>query len=149
MRWAQLAKKILALAQVVHRWLGTLSKLEPERKLRVAGYAEAIADTLARTAEALTELECDGGDAATRRRARRAAVRELGRLHGYVATIVEVLQHRLDGRRLAGVKRRLETLDRGSLLELDEHHTLSSKLRVDHLYAAEGYFRALSDSLRV
>ena len=54
MRWAQHAKKILAFAQVVHRCLGTLSKIEPERKLSVAGYAEAIADTLARTAEALT-----------------------------------------------------------------------------------------------
>jgi acyl-CoA reductase-like NAD-dependent aldehyde dehydrogenase len=146
MRWTELAKKILALAQVVHRWLGALSKLEPERRARVARYAEAIADTLARAADALAELECS---ATTDPRARRAAIRELGRVHGYVATIVEVLQHRLDGRRLAGVKRRLECLDRGSLHELSEDHPTSGKLRVDHLYAAEGYFRALSDSLRV
>ncbi len=95
MRWTELAKKILALAQVVHRWLGALSKLEPERRARVARYAEAIADTLARAADALSELECNAGNATTDPKARRAAIRELGRVHGYVATIVEVLQHRL------------------------------------------------------
>ncbi len=146
MRWTERAQKILALAQVVHRWLGALSKLEPERRARVARYAEAIADTLARAADALAELECN---ATSVPKARRAAIHELGRVHGYVATIVEVLQHRLDGRRLAGVKRRLESLDRGSLHELSKDHPASGKLRVEHLYASEGYFRALSDSLRV
>lgn len=66
MRWTKLAQNTLALAQVVHRWLGAQSKkLEPERKARVARYAEAIADTLARAANALAELECGTGDPKT------------------------------------------------------------------------------------
>ncbi len=46
MRGIELAKKILALADVVYRWLGALSQLEPERKARVARGAKAIADTI-------------------------------------------------------------------------------------------------------
>lgn len=79
----------------------------------------------------------------------RTAIREFGRFHGYVTTIVAVLQHRLDGRRLAGVKKRLESLDQGPLRALSEDEPASSELRIDHLYAAEGYLRALNDSLRV
>lgn len=57
MRGIELAKNILALAEVVHRWLGALSQLEPERKARVARCAEAIADTLARAADALSQID--------------------------------------------------------------------------------------------
>jgi hypothetical protein len=70
-------------------------------------------------------------------------VRELGRITGYLETLVGVLQHHLDGRKLAGVKRRLEQLGpgRGGL-------RAAHGLRIDRLLAAEGYFRALADSLR-
>jgi hypothetical protein len=43
-------------------------------------------------------------------RAGREAVRELGRIAGYVEDIVQALEDHLDGRKLAGVKRRLELL---------------------------------------
>ncbi|MCH9806341.1 MAG: hypothetical protein K0U74_01290 [Alphaproteobacteria bacterium] len=145
MRWADVAKKVLALAEVVHRWLAAVSKLEPERKARVARYADAIADTLARTAELLGELEAGKIDPKTHRQ----AIRELARVRGYVATIVDVLEHQLDGRRLAGVKRRLETLDCGQVGEFDEAAPGAQNPRIERLYAAEGYFRALSDGLRV
>ncbi|MBU2580286.1 MAG: hypothetical protein KJ622_01020 [Alphaproteobacteria bacterium] len=158
MRWADVAKKLLSLAEVIHRWIDALSDIEPERRQRIAAYAEAIADTLARAAEALSQLESgrenQTGEATPpsspqARTARRAASRELGRIHGYVATMVDVLEHRLDGRRLAGVKRRLESLDRGALSRLASQQPDADQLRIDDLYAAEGYFRALSDGLRV
>jgi hypothetical protein len=47
------------------------------------------------------------------------------------------------------LKNRLENLDQGPLRALIEDEPASSELRIDHLYAAEGYFRALCDSLRV
>ena len=145
MQWAEVAKKLLALAEVVHRWLGAVSELEPGRKARVAKYAEAIADTLARTAEALSELDNGPIDPKTARK----AIRELGRIRGYVATIVDVLEHQLDGRRLAGVKKRLESLDCGSFDDFAENAPSAHRRRIERLYAAEGYFRALSDGLRV
>ncbi|MBU1211709.1 MAG: hypothetical protein KJ587_10610 [Alphaproteobacteria bacterium] len=148
MRWAELARKLLSLAEVIHRWIDALSDIEPERRLRIADYAEAIADTLARAADALSAIEA-GGPAPSVTAARRSASRELGRIHGYVATMVDVLEHRLDGRRLAGVKRRLESLDRGALSGLARQRPDADRLRIDDLYAAEGYFRALSDGLRV
>lgn len=149
MRWADVARRILSLAEAVHRWIGALSQLEPERRARVASYAEAIADTLARAADALSGIEPPGKLSDPDPHARRTAIRELGRIHGYVATMVDVLEHRLDGRRLAGVKRRLEKLDRGALRALAGQTPAAHQLRIDDLYAAEGYFRALSDGLRV
>lgn len=151
MRWAEVARKLLGLAEVVHRWIDALSDIEPERRQRIACYSEAIADTLGRAANALSEIQsgASGQSASTVRAARRAASRELGRIHGYVATMVDVLEHRLDGRRLAGVKRRLESLDRGALSGLARQQPDADQLRIDDLYAAEGYFRALSDGLRV
>lgn len=155
MRWADLARKLLSLAEVIHRWIDALSEIEPERRQRIAAYAEAIADTLARAADALTLItssDTSGETPEGRQKmtsARRAASRELGRIHGYVATMVDVLEHRLDGRRLAGVKRRLESLDSGALSGLAREKPDADQLRIDDLYAAEGYFRALSDGLRV
>ncbi len=148
MRWAELAAKLLELAEVVHRWMAALSDLEPERRRRVARYAEAIADTLARAAEALEAYQ-KAQTGLERRKARSRALAEIGRLNGYVATIVDVLRHRLDGRRLAGVKRRLESLDARRLGYLRPLTPTESHLRIDRLHAAEGYFRALADGLRV
>ena len=61
-------------------------------------------------------------------------------------TMVGVLQHHLDGRKLAGVKRRLEQL--GSQRIDGDFQAPVTEIRIDRLLAAEGYFRALADGLR-
>ena len=53
LRFADYARRLLCIAETVHRWLGALSGLDERRRSRVAGYAERIADTLARAGEAL------------------------------------------------------------------------------------------------
>lgn len=136
------ANKILNLALILHQWLGDLAGLEPERRARVADYAEAIAETLNRAGDALARFERRRGD----RSARRQVIREFGRMRGYVETIVDVLQHRLDGRKLAGVKRRLETICASELR--DSEAFAVNSFRIDRLADAEGYFRALADGLR-
>lgn len=135
-------KKLLKLAQTLHRWAGALALIDPGRREKVAIYAEKVAYTLARAADALARLEQNPAD----RLAARQALRELGRISGYIETIVAVLKHHLDGRKLAGVKRRLELLGTGRL----EAHKglLDAGIRADRLVTAEGYFRALADSLR-
>jgi len=95
---------------------------------------------LARAADAAVKLKSMPADEI----ARRQAVREFGRIAGYVENIVEALEHHLDGRKLAGVKRRLEQLSGGVPLE---DASLPFE-RVDRIVAAEGYFRALADGLR-
>jgi hypothetical protein len=142
LRLAEYAKRLLCLAETVHRWLGALSLLDDRRRGRVAGYAERIADTLARAGSALMRLADVPEDA----RARRQAIRELGRISGYIETMVAALEHNLDGRKLAGVKRRLEQLRPGELHEC----VLSGRkpMHIDRLASAEGYFRALADGLR-
>ena len=83
--------------------------------------------------------------------ARGEAMRELGRITGYVETMVAVLEQHLDGRKIAGVKRRLDQLDVERLaLGVASTVTVSlqSDLRAERLLAAEGYFRALADGLR-
>ncbi len=144
MALADLTKRLLALAETVYGWLETVSALEVKRRERVAVYAGAVADTLARAAEALGELEACPGNQTARRR----AVRELGRISGYVETIVAVLSHDLDGRKLAGVKRRLLALgcETGTDGPLIGHR--KARLQIERLVAAEGYFRALADGLR-
>ena len=159
--------RILALSQTLHRWLGALSGLDSSRRDKLAGYADEVAATLARAADALTRLEGDDAD----QTARRAAVREFGRIGGYVENMVETLQHHLDGRKLAGVKRRLDMLSVGVPLDCpalppdrgrpehgspekgrhDQSHERerSERVTIDRLLAAEGYFRALADGLRV
>lgn len=142
MRPAEYTRRLLALAETVHRWLGALSALDRERRLRIADYAEEIAATLARAREALEKLACAPRD----KRARNQAIRELGRITGYVETMVDALEHHLDGRKLAGVKRRLEQLGPAALHKsVVSGHT---PLRIDRLSSAEGYFRALADALR-
>lgn len=138
---ADYSRKLLGLARAIHQWLATLSSLDAGRRDRVSKYADEIAATLQRAADGLTRLEHDPGD----KGALRSLVREIGRIGGYVETIVEVLDHHLDGRKLAGVKRRLEQLavDEGSSLLLP-----AERAKIDRLLAAEGYFRALADGLR-
>jgi len=60
--------------------------------------------------------------------------------------MVDALEHHLDGRKLTGVKRRLELLWPGEL-----HRSVVAGRKpthIDRLASAEGYFRALADGLR-
>ena len=108
---ADYARCLLSIAETVHCWLSSLSVLDEKRRARVAAYAEKIAATLERAGEALRRLEAAPDD----RGARERAVRELGRISGYIETMVDALEHHLDGRKLTGVKRRLELLRPGEL----------------------------------
>ena len=141
-RLTDLSKRLLGLAETIHRWASILTTLDASRREKVARYADQIAETLARAANAFTILDQKPQNRAARRR----AAREIGRITGYVETIVAVLQHHLDGRKLAGVKRRLEQL--GFDEKADRPVSARSTSRVERLVAAEGYFRALADSLR-
>ena len=141
MPFADYARILLDLAEAVHRWMAALAPLDRVRRRRVARYAGAIADTLARAADALAALEADPSDAAAARR----AAREFGRIAGYVDTMVGVLDHHLDGRKLAGVKKRLERLEANA--PRAETVRSAASHRVDRLAAAEGFFRALADGL--
>lgn len=134
--------KLLGLSATIHRWLGGLAALEAGRREKVARYADEIAATLARAACAFTVLEKD----ATSSRAAREAVRELGRIAGYVEDIVKTLEHHLDGRKLAGVKRRLDQLSAKEPIVTAVRSADSQ--RIERLLEAEGYFRALADGLR-
>lgn len=140
------SKHLLSLAETLYQWAGAIAGLDGNRRERIAGYATAIAETLARAADALTRIEANCDDL----QARRQALRDFGRIAGYVETIVAVLQHHLDGRKLAGVKRRLERLEQGAEFPAATCVTspTAMKIHVGHLIAAEGYFRALADSLR-
>ena len=142
MRLADYSKRLLAIAETLHRWLGVLAVLDDARREKVALYAEEIAATLARAAAAMAKLSAEPQDAPTFLQ----AMRELGRIAGYVETIVSVLKHHLDGRKLAGLKRRLQQLGDPAPAEgaVPEPRTI----RIERLVAAEGYFRALADGLR-
>lgn len=132
---------LLDLAETLHGWIAALRPLDRARRRRVARYSTRIAETLGRAAEALQALERDPGD---RQAARRASL-EFGRIAGYVETMVGVLEHHLDGRKLAGVKRRLERLE-ACAPRVDAVQS-ASRHHIDRLSAAEGYFRALADGL--
>ena len=107
MRIAELTRRILNLAQTISCWAEALAALDPAKRERVAKYAENVADTLARATTALAALKLKPNN----RKARLEARRELGRMAGYVETFINVLEYRLDGRKLSGVKRRLETIN--------------------------------------
>lgn len=142
MRFADYARHLSALGQTILRWAGQMAEVDRVRRETVALYAEEIAATLGRATQALTVLEAAPSD----RRALLAATRELGRISGYVETIMSALQRHLDGRKRAGVKRRLEYLEPFELeAALKEHGAFRQARR---LAAAEGYFRALADALR-
>ncbi len=87
--------KLLGLSETIHRWRGALADLDAERRESVARYAERIAETLSRAAVAFAALEKD--PAATR--PAREAIRELGRIAGYVEDIIRALEHHLDERK--------------------------------------------------
>ncbi len=142
MRFADYAQRLIDLSQIIYRWLGQVSELDRTRREKVALYAEEIAATLARAAVALEVLERSPAD----RPALLAATRELGRISGYIETIVSALEHHLDGRKRAGVKRRLDHLEPFELeAAIVEHGAFRHARR---LTAAEGFFRALADALR-
>jgi hypothetical protein len=134
--------KLVGLSHTLHRWRGLLRALDAGQRDKVARYAEDIADTLARAAAALARLEKDPTSA----RAARDAIRELGRIAGYVEDIVKALEEHLDGRKLAGVKRRLDRLAGGEPLLSAAAGAYAR--RIERLTEAEGYFRALADGLR-
>jgi hypothetical protein len=96
MRATDYSRRILALAELLHRWVGQLMKLDAVRREKVACYADEIAATLARAAEAHQKLEAEPGNAV----AQRVLVREFGRISGYLETIVGVLHRHLDGRKM-------------------------------------------------
>lgn len=142
MRLADYAQRLSDFARTVNRWLALAAKLDNLRREKVALYAEEIAATLARAAANLAILEGDPHN----RSALLSATRELGRISGYVETIVATLEHHLDGRKRAGVKRRLEHLK-----PFDLETTIREFGAFRHarrLASAEGYFRALADTLR-
>ncbi len=149
MPFALYTLKVLAIAETLHRWIGMLTGLDRNNRERIAEYAETIAATLARAAAAIATLDVTPTDP----RARATALTELGRITGYVETMVAVLEQHLDGRKIAGVKRRLESLgaarlarDLGSAVGQKPSQPLAD--RTATLLAAEGYFRALADGMR-
>ena len=140
------ALKLLGLAQTLHTWLAMLTGLDRANRERIAGYCEAIAATLARASQALAKLANVPSDDA----ARRNALRELGRISGYVEWIVAILESHLDGRKIAGIKRRLEALDIERLTQglASQPPKPLRSAEIERLSAAEGYFSALADGLR-
>jgi hypothetical protein len=78
-------------------------------------------------------------------RATREAIREFGRIEGYVEDIVRALEHHLDGRKLGGVKRRLDRLAGPEPMRTAVRS--ADAQRIEHLLEAEGCFRA-ADGLR-
>ena len=147
MRQTPLTLKYLRLSKVLHGWLEQLGGLEAARRQRIANYADDIAGTLGRAAHVLAQLEAQPD---SRTLARQAST-ELGRIAGYVEDIVDLLQSDLDGRKLAGIKRRLEALPGQGLSGLPAP-SLTRRLaigQIDRLAEAEGYFRSLSERLRV
>ena len=142
MRLAVYTKHLIDLGQTIYQWVGQVAEIDRARREKVALYAEEIAATLSRAAGALAALELAPGD----RSNLLAATRELGRITGYVETIMTALQHHLDGRKRAGVKRRLEHLAPFELEAAIAENGAFKQAR--RLTAAEGYFRALADALR-
>ncbi len=142
MRLTDYILKLLGLSETIHKWHGSILTLEADRREKIARYAEEIAATMARAAAAFAILERDSAD----RRALRDAARELGRIAGYVEDIVRALKDHLDGRKLAGVKRRLDQLSEPEPIRLAVRRLDAT--RIEALHEAEGYFRALADGLR-
>ena len=142
MRFADYAERLSELAKTVNRWLSLAARLDVLRREKVALYAEEVAATLARAAANLATLENCPED----RPALLSATRELGRISGYVETIVATLEDHLDGRKRAGVKRRLEHLQPFDLEAAIREFGAFRHAR--RLASAEGYFRALADTLR-
>ena len=118
------------------------ARLDGLRREKVTLYAEEVAATLARATTDLATLEIYPDD----RPALLSATREMGRIAGYVETIVATLEDHLDGRKRAGVKPRLEHLKPFDLEAAIREFGAFRHAR--RLASAEGYFRALADTLR-
>jgi hypothetical protein len=142
MRLLDYTIRLLGVSETIHRWRATIGALEAERREKVARYAERIAATLARAAVAFARLQKEPANA----QAERVAVRELGRISGYVEDIIRALDRHLDGRKLTGVKRRLEQL--AAKQPMRDAVRGADAQRIERLLEAEGYFRALADGLR-
>lgn len=138
--------RLVGIARTIQAWHAALLALDGDRREKLAGYAEQIAATFARAAEALSALAEDPDDALSRQ----DAVRELGRISGYLEDVVAVLDRALDGRKVAGLKRRLSQLGAPLAVSLASQAPLQSRgpPRPETLLDAEGYFRALADGLR-
>lgn len=142
MRIVDYTLKLLGITEIMRRWQSVISDMDNSRRDRIARYADEVAATLGRATNALDRLERDPAD----RAASRTVIRELGRLGGYIENIVVTLEGRIDGRRLQGMKRRLDGLAADGLLAGTLRST--DPKRVERLAAAEGYFKALADGLR-
>lgn len=142
MAFVDFTSKLLGIGESMRRWQGVIAEVDEKRREKVARYAEEIAGTLLRAGEAYERLEKDPNDKA----AARIAIREFARLAGYVENIMETLQGRIDGRRLTGLKRRLEALASEGLIA--DSLKRADAARLERLAATEGYFRALADGLR-
>ena len=142
MRLLDYTVKLLGISETIHRWRASIGALEAERREKVARYAERIAATLARAAAAFTRLQKEPSNA----QAERIAIRELGRISGYVEDIIGALEDHLDGRKLTGVKRRLDRLAAQEPMRAAARS--ADGQRIERLVEAEGYFRALADGLR-
>ncbi len=140
--------KLLGLTRALRALKASFDSLESANREKIAAYAEAIAATFARAAAAFAILEKMPDHAA----ARRDATREIGRIAGYVEDIIETLGPQLDGRRRAGLTRRLADFATIDLATIASQHSPATGRRpkspIDHLLEAEGYFRALADGLR-
>lgn len=138
--------RLLGIARTIQAWHGALIALDAVRREKLASYAEEIAATFARAAHAFAILEVHPANSA----ARRDAVRELGRISGYLEDIVSVLDHALDGRKVAGLRRRLAHLGAplASIISPQPLAQSRGPPKLETLLDAEGYFRALADGLR-
>ena len=134
--------RILGLSETILKWQGAITQLGAERREKVAQYAEQIAATLAapRPPSPPWRRTRPTPGPAGRPSANSAASPATSR------TSSSALEDHLDGRKLAGVKRRLELL-----AEKEPMRAAARKAdaqRVERLLEAEGYFRALADGLR-
>lgn len=142
MRVIDISRKLVRLTEVLAGWRTAIAEADERRRERIAGYAGEIAATLARLGGAYAALEQQPAD----RVAMRAAIRDLARLKGYVEDIAAALDGRIDGRRIAGMRRRLEPLVAEGRVVASLR--LADARRIERLAAAEGWFRALADGLR-
>ena len=142
MRIGDLLLRLLGLTATLQSWHAHLSGLATDRREKIARFAEHIAETLGRAAAALTVLEHEPGNVP----AARDAIRELSRVAGYIDDLVTTLDRHLDGRKLNGVKTRLERLEMPDPVRLAVENP--ARFRIPALLEAEGYLRALADGLR-
>ena len=141
--------KLLGLTQALQALKVSFDGLETARREKIAAYAEAIAATFARAAAAFSALERNPADEI----ARRDATREIGRIAGYVEDIVQTLGAHLDGRKRAGLMRRISDLVSADFTAPATGPATGIGPRprrppIERLLEAEGYVRALADGLR-